>query len=137
MKSIMTKDFSRVAQTEISRSTFDRSHGLKTAFDSGYLVPVEVQEIVPSDTVEMHAKVLARLAPVVTPVMDNVFLDLQAFFVPSRLLWTNFVKKMGERVKIVLIIWYRRLHFLSLSAVLVVLPTFSACLLLMVICLCL
>lgn len=98
MKSIMTKDFSRVAQTEISRSTFDRSHGLKTAFNSGMLVPVEVQEIVPSDSVDMDLKVLARLAPVVTPVMDNVFLDLQAFFVPSRLIWTNFVKMMGERV---------------------------------------
>lgn len=98
MKSIMTKDFSRVAQTEISRSTFDRSHGLKTAFNSGMLIPVEVQEIVPSDTVEMDMQVLARLAPVVTPVMDNVFLDLQAFFVPSRLIWTNFVKMMGERV---------------------------------------
>lgn len=98
MKSIMTKDFSRVAQTEISRSTFNRSHGLKTAFDSGYLVPVEVQEVVPSDTVDMDIKVLARLAPVVTPVMDNVFLDLQAFFVPSRLIWNNFVKMMGERV---------------------------------------
>lgn len=98
MKSIMTKDFSRVAQTEISRSTFDRSHGLKTAFDSGYLVPVELQEIVPSDTVEMNIKFLARLAPVVTPVMDNVFLDLHAFFVPSRLIWNNFVKMMGERV---------------------------------------
>lgn len=98
MKSIMTKDFSRVAQTEISRSTFDRSHGLKTAFNSGMLIPVEVQEIVPSDSVDMDLKVLARLAPVVTPVMDNVFLDLQAFFVPSRLIWTNFVKMMGERV---------------------------------------
>lgn len=98
MNSIMTKDFSRVAQTEISRSTFDRSHGLKTAFNSGMLIPVEVQEIVPSDTIEMDMKVLARLAPVVTPVMDNVFLDLQAFFVPSRLIWTNFVKMMGERV---------------------------------------
>lgn len=97
MKSIMTKDFSRVAQTEIQRSTFNRSHGLKTAFDSGYLVPIELQEIVPSDTVEMDAKVLARLAPVVTPVMDNVFLDLHAFFVPSRLIWNNFTRMMGER----------------------------------------
>lgn len=98
MKSVMTKDFSRVASTDIQRSTFDRSHGLKTAFDSGYLVPIELQEILPSDTVSMNAKVLARLAPVVTPVMDNVFLDLHAFFVPSRLLWNNFVKMMGERV---------------------------------------
>lgn len=98
MKSVMTKDFSRVASTDIQRSTFDRSHGLKTAFDSGYLVPIELQEVLPSDTVSMDAKVLARLAPVVTPVMDNVFLDLHAFFIPSRLVWNNFVKMMGERV---------------------------------------
>lgn len=98
MKSIMTKDFSRIAETDISRSTFDRSHGLKTAFDSGYLIPVELQEIVPSDTVQFDGKFLARLAPVVTPVMDNVFLDLHAFFVPTRLVWTNFTKMMGERV---------------------------------------
>lgn len=97
MKSIMTKDFSRVAQTEIQRSTFNRSHGLKTAFDSGYLVPIELQEVVPSDTVDMDAKVLARLAPVVTPVMDSVLLDLHAFFVPSRLIWNNFTRMMGER----------------------------------------
>lgn len=98
MKSVMTKDFSRVAQTDITRSTFDRSHGLKTAFDSGYLIPVELQEVVPSDTVEFDGKFLARLAPVVTPVMDRVVMDLHAFFIPSRLIWTNFTKMMGERV---------------------------------------
>lgn len=98
MKSVMTKDFSRVAQTEISRSTFDRSHGLKTAFDSGYLIPVELQEVVPSDTVDFDGKFLARLAPVVTPVMDRVVMDLHAFFIPSRLIWNNFTKMMGERV---------------------------------------
>lgn len=97
MKSVMTKDFSRVAQTDIQRSTFNRSHGLKTAFDSGYLVPIELQEVVPSDTIEFDGKFLARLAPVVTPVFDCVFLDLQAFFVPSRLIWNNFTKMMGER----------------------------------------
>lgn len=97
MKSVMTKDFSRVAKTEITRSTFDRSHGLKTAFDSGYLVPVELQEVYPSDEIEFNGKFLARLAPVVTPVLDNVFLDLHAFFVPHRLVWNNFTKLMGER----------------------------------------
>lgn len=98
MKSVMSHDFSRIPQTDSPRSTFDRSHGLKTAFDSGYLVPVEVQECLPGDDIKFDAQFLARLAPVVTPVMDNVFLDLQAFFVPSRLVWTNFVKMMGERV---------------------------------------
>lgn len=98
MKSVMSHNFSRVPRTAINHSTFDRSHGLKTAFDSGYLVPIECQEVLPGDTVSMNAKFLARLAPLVTPIMDNVFLDTQWFFVPSRLLWTNFVKMMGERV---------------------------------------
>lgn len=98
MKSVMTHDFSRVPQTSAPRSTFDRSHGLKTAFDSGYLVPIEVQEVLPGDEVRLGAQLLGRIAPCVTPVMDNVFLDTQWFFVPSRLLWTNFTKMMGERV---------------------------------------
>lgn len=98
MKSVMNHDFSRIPRTEIPRSTFDRTHGLKTAFDSGYLVPVEVQEVLPGDTVDFDATFLARLPSTVTPIMDNVFLDTHFFYVPSRLLWTNFVKMMGERV---------------------------------------
>lgn len=98
MKSVMLHDFSRVPQSAIPRSCFDRSHGLKTAFDSGYLVPIELQEVLPGDEVNFDANVFARLAPAVTPVMDNVFLDLQAFYCPSRLLWNNFTKMMGERV---------------------------------------
>ena len=38
-KSVMTHQFSRVPQVEIPRSVFNRSHGYKTTFDSGYLVP--------------------------------------------------------------------------------------------------
>lgn len=98
MKSVMKHDFSRIPQTDCPRSTFDRSHGVKTAFDSGYLVPIEVQEVLPGDEVVMNGNMLARLAPVVAPIMDNVFLETQWFFCPSRLLWTNFVKMMGERV---------------------------------------
>lgn len=98
MKSVMKHDFSRIPQTDMPRSCFDRSHGLKTAFDSGYLIPIEVQEVLPGDEVSMDCNIFARLAPAVTPVMDNVFLDTQWFYCPSRLLWTNFVKMMGERV---------------------------------------
>lgn len=98
MKSVMKKDFARLPQTDIQRSTFDRSHGIKTAFDSGYLVPIMVDEVLPGDTFNLNATLLARLAPCVTPVMDNIFLDTQWFYCPSRLLWTNFTKMMGERI---------------------------------------
>lgn len=98
LPSVMKHDFSRVPQTEVNRSVFDRSHGLKTAFDSGYLVPIEVQEVLPSDDVDFEGTFFARLPATVTPPMDNIFLDTHWFFVPSRLLWTNFTKMMGERV---------------------------------------
>ena len=34
--------FSKAPQAEINRSTFNRSHGCKTTFDGGYLVPVYI-----------------------------------------------------------------------------------------------
>lgn len=42
--------FSEVPKAEIPRSSFDRSHGHKTTFDAGYLVPVFVDEALPGDT---------------------------------------------------------------------------------------
>lgn len=99
MKSVMSHDFGQVPLTDIERSTFDRSHGYKTAFDSGVLVPFYCDEVLPGDEFKLTANILARLSsPLVTPVMDNVFLDTFFFYVPSRLVWKNFVKMMGERV---------------------------------------
>lgn len=50
MKSVMSHNFSRVPRAEIQRSSFNRSHGHKTTFDAGYLVPFFVDEVLPGDT---------------------------------------------------------------------------------------
>lgn len=98
MKSVMRHEFSRVPKAEIQVSTFDRSHGVKTAFDSGYLVPIYLDEVLPGDTFEIEASMLAKmLSPMVSAPMDNIFLESQWFYVPSRLLWNNFTRMMGER----------------------------------------
>lgn len=98
MKSVMSHDFSRIPRSEIQVSTFDRSHGVKTAFDSGYLVPIYVDEVLPGDTFKVNATMLAKmLSPMVSAPMDNIFLDSQWFYVPSRLVWNNFTRMMGER----------------------------------------
>jgi hypothetical protein len=47
LPTVMKHEFSRVPQADIQRSTFNRSHGLKTTFDAGYLVPIFVDEVVP------------------------------------------------------------------------------------------
>jgi len=97
VQSVMVHQFSQVPKAEIERSSFDRSHGHKTTFDAGYLVPVFVDEALPGDTFNLRMTVFARLATPLHPVMDNLKLDAFFFFVPLRLLWTNFPKMFGEQ----------------------------------------
>lgn len=96
-QSVMKHQFSQVPRAEIPRSSFDRSHGYKTTFDSGYLVPIYVDEALPGDTFNLHLNAFARMATPLHPVMDNLFMDCFFFAVPLRLVWDNFQKFMGEQ----------------------------------------
>lgn len=93
----MQHDFSRVPKAEIPRSSFDRSHGHKTSFNSGYLIPVFCDEVLPGDTFNLSMTAFARLATPLFPIMDNMYINSFFFFVPYRLLWNNFQKFMGEQ----------------------------------------
>lgn len=97
MRSVMTHQFSQVPRAEIQRSSFDRSHGYKTTFNAGFLVPVFVDEALPGDTFNLNMTAFCRLATPLHPIMDNLRLDAFFFFVPLRLVWTNFVRFMGEQ----------------------------------------
>ncbi|QKI28937.1 VP1 [Kummerowia striata gokushovirus] len=96
-RSVMKHDFSRVPQAEIQRSSFDRSHGVKTTFDSGYLVPVFVDEALPGDTFNLRMTGFGRLATPIKPFMDNLYIDSFFFAVPIRLIWNNWQKFNGEQ----------------------------------------
>ena len=97
MKSVMTHQFSQIPQANIERSSFDRSHGYKTTFDAGYLVPFYVDEVLPGDTFNVNATTFARLATPACPIMDNMYLDTFYFYCPSRLLWNHWVNMNGEQ----------------------------------------
>lgn len=97
MRSVMSHNFSQVPKAEIPRSSFDRSSGHKTAFDSGQLIPVFVDEALPGDTFTLSMSVMARLATPLHPFMDNVFINSFFFAVPYRLVWDNWQKFMGEQ----------------------------------------
>lgn len=98
MKSVMSHQFSMLPQVNIPRSTFNRSHGYKTTFDAGYLIPVYVDEALPGDTFNLKMNVFARLATQKAAIMDNIFLDCFFFAVPNRLVWDNWKKFCGEQV---------------------------------------
>jgi len=97
MPTIMGHDFSRVPGTQVPRSTFNRSKGHKTTFDSGYLVPIYVDEVLPGDTFNWNFSAFMRLATPLHPFMDNMFLDWLAFFVPNRLVWNNWERFNGQQ----------------------------------------
>jgi len=97
MKSVMTSQFSKTPNVTIPRSKFRRDHGHKTTFDAGYLVPIYVDEALPGDTFNLSVTGFARMSTPIYPIMDNLFMDTHFFAVPMRLLYTNFVKMMGEQ----------------------------------------
>ncbi|AXH74088.1 MAG: major capsid protein [Microviridae sp.] len=95
--SVMVHQFSQVPKAEIPRSSFDRSHGHKTTFDAGLLIPFFIDEALPGDTFNLRATAIARLATPIFPIMDNMFMDTQFFSVPIRLIWDNWQKFNGEQ----------------------------------------
>ncbi len=95
--SVMAHQFSQIPKAEIPRSSFDRSHGYKTTFDSGLLIPFFVDEVLPGDTFTLNVSALARMNTPITPLMDNLYLETFFFACPLRIIWDNFQKFMGEQ----------------------------------------
>jgi len=96
-RSVMNHKFSEIPDVKIQRSSFDRSHGLKTTFDAGYLVPIFCDEVLPGDTFNLKMTAFARMATPIKPIMDNMFMETFFFSVPNRLLWENWERFNGEQ----------------------------------------
>ena len=74
-----------------------RSVSQSRYFNSGFLVPFYVDEVLPGDSFKLTATLFARLATPIVPFMDNLYLETFFFFVPNRLVWDNWQKFNGER----------------------------------------
>lgn len=96
-KSVDVHQFAMVPRADIPRSSFLRESAHKTTFDAGYLIPVYCDEVLPGDSFKMRAVMMARMSTPIWPLMDNLYLDSFWFFVPNRLVWSNWKKFMGEQ----------------------------------------
>ena len=94
---VKAHDFAMVPQPNVPRSQFKVKFRHLTTFDSDYLVPHFVTEVLPGDTWHLSHTLFARAATPIYPIMDNLYMDTFYYFVPLRLLWTNFKKMMGEQ----------------------------------------
>lgn len=89
--------FALVPQVQIERSKFNRSSGYKSTLNEGLLCPIFVEEVLPADTFNLKATLFSRLSTPLKPLMDNIFQDIHFFFVPARLLWTNWERFNGQQ----------------------------------------
>lgn len=89
--------FATLPKAQIQRSVFNRSHDYKTTFDSGYLIPFYVDEVLPGDSFKLNCSIFCRLATPIVPFMDNLYLETFFFFVPNRLVWKHWENFMGQQ----------------------------------------
>lgn len=89
-------NFAQNPQVGVSRSRFQRNSDNKTTFNTGDLIPIYLDEVLPGDTHQVDVACVMRMATPIFPVMDNAFCDFYFFYVPNRLLWQHWKEFMGE-----------------------------------------
>lgn len=92
----MDSRFAINPQITIDRSKFNRDSSVKTSLNVGDLVVFYLDEVLPGDTFQVKTSLVARLQPLVTAPMDNLYLDTYYFFVPNRLVWEHWRELNGE-----------------------------------------
>lgn len=97
LPSVMQGRFARSPMPKVQRSKFDMSHGRTRTMDAGYLYPCMCEEVLPGDTWSLQMSALMRFNTLLRPIMDNVHFDVHYFFVPTRLLWSNWERFNGAR----------------------------------------
>ena len=91
--------FSQLPKADIQRSRFDRSSSVKTTFNVGDIIPFYVDEVLQGDTFDIKTSKVVRMQSLVTPIMDNIYLDTYFFFVPNRLTWEHWQEFNGENTQ--------------------------------------
>lgn len=72
------------------RTKISLSHYKIGSCKMGYLVPIQLTEVLPGDTIQCATSLFARVAPLVSPVMHPVHLKIHHWYVPYRLVWDKF-----------------------------------------------
>lgn len=84
-------------EVHVGRCKFPRQFRQITTFNTGELIPLMVDcNITPGDVVKIPFKALLRMQTPLYPVMDDLVLDVTAWFVPDRITWKHFVNFWGE-----------------------------------------
>ena len=81
-RSAMERTFSKVIEAPEQRSSFHRPSDWKGTFDCDHVIPTYLTEVIPGDTIDLKMSAIMRLATPLHPIMDNLKIKYEAFFVP-------------------------------------------------------
>ena len=83
------RHFSNVGALVPERSAFDLSYSKTFTCDMGELIPVMCDEVVPGDVFKIGCESVIRFQPLVAPVLHEINQYVHYFFVPYRILWSD------------------------------------------------
>lgn len=88
--------FSKGIVPDIDFSTMRVAPRVYTTFNAGDIVPLKCIEVLPHETRREKANFVIRQNTAIVPTMNNMLVDIYAFFVPNRVVNESWVNVMGE-----------------------------------------
>lgn len=88
----MSNLFNSIRVRKPKYNRFNLSHSVKMTMKGGLLTPFFCQPTVPGDVWKMNTEALLRFAPFQYPIMHRVNVYTHFFFVPNRLVWSQWKK---------------------------------------------
>lgn len=91
MDRISTKG-SMIDQIDLSNvphSGFDRSFHNYLSCKLGKIVPTRCEEVLPGDRIKGSTHIVANFEPLVAPILGNMVLKQETFYVPQSILWKS------------------------------------------------
>jgi len=95
----MNSTFLKTGAKQPMRGNFNLSYEKKFTCDMGELIPVLCEQMIPGDVFNINNAIMARCQPLVAPIMHEINIKTEYFFVPLRLImgsldeedWQNFI----------------------------------------------
>ena len=84
--------FNSVVTKKQKRNVFDLTHDVKLTTKMGKLTPICCIEAVPGDSITLAGDTMIRMAPMTYPILHRINVTCHYFFVPNRILWSNWEK---------------------------------------------
>lgn len=91
-----TTRFAAAPGSEVQFSKMTSNPRCWTTFNAGDIVPIYCAEVLPRDSFEVDLDAVVRQSTLLKPTMDNMEIDVYAFFVPNRIVNQSWAQVMGE-----------------------------------------